>query len=48
MSTAYKIAKQSKPILYSIDTPPKVSFDNNVLISDGSIMALSLKMDKTY
>ena len=48
MSTAYKIAKQSKPILSSIDTPQKVSFDNNVLISEGSTMALSLKMDETY
>ena len=48
VSIAYKMAKQNKPIMSAIDIPPKVSFDNNIVIPEDNTKTLSLKMDETY
>ena len=48
VSTAYKMVKQNKPIMSAIDIPPKVFFDNNIVIPEDNTKALSLKMDETY
>ncbi len=48
VSTAYKIAKECKPINTAVNVSVKDSFESNTAIPKESSTAISLKMDETY